>query len=148
MKFFYLFFVLAGGVLVLHACRSHKYSAEALPERVLVFGQGGGFVGVEHRYVLCDNGQLFEQEGVEAPAVEVGHLGRRAARAAFEAIDSLGLRAIDYRVPGNVYAFLEIPSGAGVHRIVWDPNGAVSEELRAVRAFHRRLMEQARAARK
>ncbi len=148
MKSLYLFVALAGMALWLFACRSHKYAAETLPDNVLIFGQGGGFTGIEHRYILCDNGQLFRQEGVSAPIEEAGHPGRRTAREAFEAIDSLGLRSLHYRQPGNVYHFLELPSGKSSHRIAWDPHRPDEALPEAVRTFHAHLMELARAARK
>lgn len=47
MKVFYLLFALRGVVWVLHVCRSHRHAARALFLRVLVFGKGGGVVGVE-----------------------------------------------------------------------------------------------------
>lgn len=87
-----------------------------------------------------------KKEGVRASIVEIGRLGRRVVRAAFEEVGRLGLREVDYRVSGNVCAFLEVSAGDGWHRIVWDVSGAVPEVLRSVRTFHWRLMEQARAA--
>ncbi len=148
MKSPYLFVALAGMALWLFACRSHKYAASTLPEEVLIFGQGGGFTGIEHRYILCDNGQLFRQEGVSAAIEEAGRLPRRAAREAFEALDALGLRALHYEQPGNVYHFFELPSGKSSHRIAWDPNRPDEALPEAVRTLHAHLMELARAAEK
>ncbi len=141
MKSSYLFLALAGIVLGLYACRSHKYTAASLPDEVLIFGNGGGFTGIEHRYILCDNGQLFRQEGVGGAIEAAGYLRRRTARQAFEAIDSLGLRTLHYEKPGNVYHFFELPSGETAHRIVWDPNKSDEALPEDVRTFHAHLME-------
>lgn len=148
MKPLYLFIALAGMAMWMFACRSHKYAADTLPDNMLIFGKGGGFTGIEHRYLLCDNGQLFRQEGVSAPVEAAGYLRRRTAREAFEAIDSLGLRTLHYEQPGNVYHFFELPSGKTSHRIVWNPNASDEALPEAVRTFHAHLMELARAAKK
>ena len=122
------------------ACKATKYTPEKLPARQVVFGDGGGFAGIETAYTLLENGQLFKQVGVEGGFVELKPLKSQAAKELFEKVNSLQLFKLDIDKPGNMYYFLRQVTDHLDSRVTWGagdylpPAGLVSvyKELKAI----------------
>ena len=110
-------------LLVLPGCQSAKSPPEALPERQLRFGGGGGFAGAYEEYVLLENGQRFYRNAVEKPLTELPAIRRSLARRLWEQAEALPFATMEFNHPGNLYHFLEWRDGAGARRLTWgDPD--------------------------
>ena len=127
-------------LLFSQACKVTKYTPEKLPARQVVFGDGGGFVGIETSYILLENGQLFKQVGVEGAFEELKSIKPKQAKALFEKVNSLQLFKLDIEKPGNMYYFLRHVTDNLDSRVTWGagdylpPQGLVSvyKELKAL----------------
>ncbi|MBI5914955.1 MAG: hypothetical protein HY842_06230 [Bacteroidetes bacterium] len=132
--------VFASLLLFLPACKVTKYTPEKLPIRQLVFGDGGGFAGIETSYTLLENGQIFRQVGVEGSFEELKSIKPKAAKALFEKVNSLQLFKLDIDKPGNLYYFLRQVTDNLDSRVTWGagdyfpPQGlvAVYKELKTI----------------
>lgn len=111
--------VLAMMLLFSQACKVAKYTPEKLPARQVVFGDGGGFVGIETSYTLLENGQLFKQVGVEGAFEELKSIKPKQAKAFFEKVNSLQLFKLDIEKPGNMYYFLRHVTDNLDSRVTW-----------------------------
>jgi len=100
-------------------CKHPKYTAETLPEDRLLFGNGGGFAGIETTYTLLENGQLFKTDSKAPALLEVTGTKKKAANALFETAESLGLLKLEFSHPGNIYQFIEFQDDGQKKRIVW-----------------------------
>lgn len=114
-------------------CKHTKYTADTLPKAQIRFGKGGGFTGMEQKYTLLDNGQLFEGDKTELDSAK-----KRSAKACFKTAKKLGLEKLSYTNPGNIYSFIEVPSGEGFNRITWGGQGAAADA--AIVKLHEQLM--------
>ena len=119
MKIFCCSVALLCAALLAGQCKHPKYTAQTLPEDRLLFGQGGGFTGIETTYILLENGQLFKftskgQEPEELPAAP-----RKQGKRLFEAAEKLGLLETDFSYPGNMYSFIEYQDDGQKRRIAW-----------------------------
>lgn len=123
-------FCLSALALIAGNCKSKQYAADKLPEKQIRFGKGGGFFGREVRYTLLENGQLFQDGlGITNGLKEIAD--GKSAKALFKAAKSAGLERLQFQHPGNVYSFIEFPSGDGqFNRVVWgDSNHAIGAEI-------------------
>ena len=105
--------------LSLLACKTTKYTPEKFPVRQIVFGDGGGFAGIETAYTLLENGQLFKQVGVEGAYVELKAIKSKQAKELFDKVNSLQLFKLDIDKPGNMYYFLRQVTDHLDSRVTW-----------------------------
>lgn len=101
------------------ACKVTKYSPEKLPVRQVVFGDGGGFAGIQTSYTLLENGQLFKQMGVEGTMTELKSIKSKEAKALFDKVNSLQLFKLDIEKPGNMYYYLRQVTDHLDSRVTW-----------------------------
>ncbi len=106
------------GCLFLAACHTSKYSADHLPDNLIIFGRGGGVVGMEYRYMLCPNGQLFLQKGIKGSINSLGRIPLGRAKDAFRRVAEWNVSVWAYNEPGNMYQFVEWDG----HRVAWNPH--------------------------
>lgn len=132
--------ILSTIVLLFAACKVTKYNPEKLPARQVIFGDGGGFAGIETSYTLLENGQLFKQVGVNGNLQELKSIKPKQAKALFEKVNSLHLFKLDIEKPGNMYYFLRHVTDNLDSRVTWGagdylpPQGLVNvyKELKAL----------------
>jgi hypothetical protein len=111
--------LLALTLLMVTACKVTKYSPEKLPVRQVVFGDGGGFAGIQTSYTLLENGQLFKQMGVEGTMTELKSIKSKEAKALFDKVNSLQLFKLDIEKPGNMYYYLRQVTDHLDSRVTW-----------------------------
>jgi hypothetical protein len=115
----YLLF--AGFVLLFIVACSKKFKAESLPTNQLVFGTGGGVAGVERRFILLENGQLFIQKGMSTP-VEQPKIPKKTAKALYKKMGAVAMpRGLDLPIK-NTYQFIECPTDSSAIRLAWSGN--------------------------
>lgn len=100
-------------------CKVVKYTPDKLPTKQVIFGNGGGFAGIETSYILLENGQLFKQVGLEAPYQELKSIKPKEAKPFFEKVASLQLYKMDIEQPGNLYYFMREVNEAIDSRVTW-----------------------------
>ncbi len=111
-----------------------------MPIRQIVFGDGGGFAGIETSFTLLENGQIFKQVGVEGAFEELKSIKSKEAKVLFDKVNSLQLFKLDIEKPGNMYYFLRQVTDNLDSRVTWGagdympPQGLVSvyKELKAL----------------
>ena len=106
-------------VLGLAACHMPRYSADQLPPERLVFGSGGGFAGIETSYILVGSGQLWKQQGVGAPMIEVRGPSSTEAKTLIKAARYLVYGEVALNPTGNTYSFMEYTTSERSSRITW-----------------------------
>jgi hypothetical protein len=100
-------------------CKVVKYTPDKLPVRQLIFGNGGGFAGIETTYILLDNGQIFKQVGVDSNYQELKPVNRKKAKELFENAKTLQLFKLDIDRPGNLYYFVRDISEQLDSKVTW-----------------------------
>ncbi|MRI00690.1 hypothetical protein GH721_09150 [Kriegella sp. EG-1] len=100
-------------------CKSQQYTFDELPDKQLVFGNGGGMTGAINTYVLIENGQLFRTSSLTKEVVELDAITKKEVKAIFLKLEELSISKLDFNHPGNRYYFLEEVSLDKKHRIVW-----------------------------
>ncbi len=115
-------------------CSSSKYSVAELPELQLNFGNGGGFTGTEHLFVLLKNGQAFKQNSLSKETTELPNVKRKLVKDIFKQAESLDLNNLDINTPGNMYKFIELKlPGIASKRLSWgSPDNPVDEKIESL----------------
>ena len=138
MKFILISLSFLATSFLLVDCKHPKFAADNLPEKKISWGTGGGFVGKESGHILLENGQIFNRD-VMGKLTEAPKTKGKKAKALFKTMETLGLSAMDFNHPGNMYSFLEFQDGDAVSRAVWgDKNVPVGKP---VEDFYRALNE-------
>lgn len=125
-----LIFVLS---VLTSGCRPAHYTLNQLPKEQIRFGKGGGFTGMERRWILLKNGQVFEAGKSELPKIK-----KKTAENLFKTAENLSLAKVQFSHPGNTYSFLEIPNGNDYQRIVWGDKAFPVDS--AIGQFYKRLL--------
>ena len=100
-------------------CKATKYTPDKLPAHQLIFGDGGGFAGIETSYTLLDNGQVFKQTGMSGAFQELKPIHRKQAKAFFEKANALHLYKLDIDKPGNLYYFIREITAQLDSKVTW-----------------------------
>lgn len=107
-------------ILILFAnCNTSKYTPDTFPIKQIIFGDGGGFAGIETSYTLLENGQLFRTTDKVKGQEELEHIKKKSAIDFFEKLDALRLHKLDIEHPGNLYYFLRFTNEELDHKIIW-----------------------------
>lgn len=114
----YTLALFAAAVLFWFCKHPTKFTADALPDRQIRWGKGGGFVGKETTYTLLENGQIFLRD-MGGPLSALDSVKRRKAKALYDTAQHLGLSRLDFKHPGNTYQFIEVMQDNQLQRISW-----------------------------
>jgi len=106
-------------IFLFSQCKVVKYTPDKLPTKQIVFGDGGGFAGIETAYTLIENGQIFKQVGTEGRYEELKAVKKKEAKTFFEKVASLQLYKMDIEKPGNLYYFLQEINETIDSRVTW-----------------------------
>ena len=103
-----------------------------------MFGKGGGFAGIETRYILLDDSRLYIQPGIKSGFQYIGKVDRKLTKQMFHNYQNLGLEQMDLNEPGNMYYFIEKRQGQQVNKkLVW---GDLMEES-AIAKYHKLMLQ-------
>lgn len=116
-------YLLVGLALMAVACKAPRmdYTPDIYEGDMISFGNGGGFTGKVDRYVLLDNGQLFNQEAMIKTDVykALAPLDKRLTEQLFANFYSLDLHKMIVRDPGDLYYFIDMRKDGKEHRLMW-----------------------------
>lgn len=126
----YVTLMLFGLVCLVSSCASTVKSPKDYKGNQLISGEGGGFTGVEYRYILLENGQMFSRLGGREEFTSLGKLDWKLAKQLYSLADQFEVDKEVINQPGNRYRFLEWASGDKLIRNVWNPDeGSYPKEL-------------------
>ena len=106
-------------ILLQSSCAMKKYKVDKLPEIQLIFGNGGGFTGIETGYTLLDNGQIFKKASLTEVYTELDKSKKKTAKSLFEQASLLIKPDSSINNPGNVYHFIHLKNEDIDHKITW-----------------------------
>lgn len=141
--------ILLLGILV-QGCKTTKmdYTPDDYPGAMITFGNGGGFTGKVDRYVLLDNGQLFNHEAMlktdsyqALPPVD-----KRTAEQLFANFYAFNLHKMILRDPADFYYFVEMSDEGKDHRLVW--GGIQQQPAPIVKKYYMNLFQLAQRQKK
>ncbi len=105
------------------ACKGTQYTPANLPEKQLLFGEGGGFTGDFTEYLLLENGQLFVQKRFNGEQMEIASTKKSKAKAMFKQAAALLTDSAAINYPGNMYYFLQLKDNGSDVRLTWGAPG-------------------------
>lgn len=112
--------------LLLASCGT-TYTASNLPDKQILFGEGGGFSGSVKEYVLLENGQMFTRTTFAGEVTELPKVKKKTAEAYFQKLQ--GLKDIAYIKPGNKYSYVQFQVDSSTnYRVVWKDGDANAPE--------------------
>lgn len=101
------------------SCRAPVLDVTAEKESYIVFGEGGGFAGLESRAAMTRNGLLFSYEPEGSTYRHIGAISRDDASQIFSVLEGMNIASMDVQAPENTYRFLEWKAKEGTNRLVW-----------------------------
>ena len=105
--------------VALAACSTTKSTPTDHSGQQITFGDGGGFAGIEHTYVLLDNGALYKKAD-NGQHDFVHSVDKQLAKQVFVNAVELDLGNYLYLNPGNMYEYIEWDNDGQTNRICWD----------------------------
>jgi hypothetical protein len=120
MKYFvYFLFSIA---LIFSSCNSTK-NLDKASEKVILFGNGGGFTGQVIEYVLDENGTFMKNDKLKSEVTILRNLKKSEIRKIFKELEIMKFDTVNFNHPGNTYYFIKSSSSGTSHEVVWgEPN--------------------------
>lgn len=136
--------------LTLASCQVMDIVSSNLQENYILAAEGGGFAGLEHRYLLSNSGKVYYQLAGKDTLQFLGTLDRRQTAQLFHNADAVQADPKKGTGPGNRYFLLEYRTGTDTMKKVWDPDGdAVPERWRLLHqiiiSFGRKFKEKSKS---
>lgn len=123
-----IFIVLVSITLLVYACKTVSYTADALPTPQVVFGSGGGFTNSYIDYILLENGQIFKRNSLTKETVEWIKIKKKNAQKYFPLVQAALLENV--KEPGNMSYYLRYQTDTLEQSITWgNPQYAPQEEV-------------------
>jgi len=119
-----------GAIIILISCKSMETNPDNYKQKIMVFGNGGGFAGIEKSYYLLDNGQVFLKTNRDTSYTKVGKLESKLTGQLFTLVGTLQKDSV-VNDPGNIYSFLK-PDKNGDEKWVWNPQSGVPQNLKII----------------
>lgn len=89
--------------------------------KMIAFGNGGGFAGIETKYLLYSTGDLMKVVG--ADTAKIKSLPAPSISTYFR--DAEAIRDYKYFKPGNIYNFIEFDG----NRITWSSTDTIDKNI-------------------
>jgi len=105
-------------VIILSSCNSTK-NLNSTSEKVIVFGNGGGFTGQVIEYVLDENGTFMRNDKLNSEVTVLTSLKKSEIKKLFKELESIQFDTINFKHPGNTYYFIRNNTSKTSHEIVW-----------------------------
>jgi hypothetical protein len=120
---------------------THKIATDKLPQTQIIFGHGGGFVGVERQHALLPDGRIIRLQRDSPTQNIVKNIGETKAASYYAEVEALRLRSLLYNVPGNVFHYIVlVQDGKRANKIVWDGGNSGDKNAPAnIEAFYQKL---------
>lgn len=116
-------------VIILSSCNSTK-NLNSTSEKVIVFGNGGGFTGQVTEYVLDENGTFMKNDKLKSEVEILPSLKKSAIKKLFKELQSIQFDTINFKHPGNTYYFIRSANSATSHEVVWgEPDNLPPTEI-------------------
>ena len=118
---------------MLFACKSREFPDDTDTQTVVRFGSGGGVTGYYTTYVLLDDGRLFQQKDPNKEVVWHSKVPAKSRKALFEQMDTMGIRSMNQKEPGNMTYFIDLVESGKHHEVSWgDSKDPKSPELKSL----------------
>lgn len=115
----YIIFILFG------SCASNRNNSLSSSVSLISFGNGGGFTGIETKYILNKKGELSV---INRDTTMIKHVAKKKLHDIFELTSKL--ENYKFSEPQNIYQFIEINYSSGTNRIVWNVNSNISADVK------------------
>ncbi len=104
--------------IVSSSCQTKKYLPSEFSKKQILFGNGGGFTGMETTFILQENGQLFKAN-LDETYDELQVLDKETCKYFFDKLNDCNMGELEFNQPGNLYYFLEEKGKKVNKRLVW-----------------------------
>lgn len=109
--------MLTVAICLLSGCTKQSQFPVSEPTTALEFGHGGGFAGIEYRFVLLPDGRLFKQGD---PNTFIKKVSSNTTTQLFQNIRSIASTTFVLNDPGNTYEYINFHDGESKARFVWN----------------------------
>ncbi|HEY9115505.1 MAG TPA: hypothetical protein VIN10_12470 [Bacteroidales bacterium] len=103
---------------LLTSCHSSK-NLNSTSEKVILFGNGGGFTGQVIEYILDENGTFMKNDKLKSELTIMSTLKKSEIRKLFKELESIQFDTINFKHPGNTYYFIRSNTDNTSHEVVW-----------------------------
>lgn len=95
------FLISSVACLFFWSCKPKDYALDNLPNRQIVFGEGGGFTGKYTTWMLLDSGQIFQKSGIGAEFEPLGKVRYKKAKELYKKAEAIPDAKMKENKPGN-----------------------------------------------
>jgi len=95
------FLISSVACLFFWSCKPKDYALDNLPNRQIIFGEGGGFTGKYTTWMLLDSGQVFQKSGIGAEFEPLGKVKYKTAKGFYKKAETIPTEKMKENRPGN-----------------------------------------------
>lgn len=112
------------------SCASNKeIHLDNYEDKMIIFGSGGGFAGIENRYCLLENGNLYKVSFPDNKGHKLGKIKSNLSKQLILNMDHIQKHTPEMNQPGNVYRFIEYHENDGKKTYIWNNTSDQNQEL-------------------
>ncbi|MCB0688108.1 MAG: hypothetical protein KDC53_16335 [Saprospiraceae bacterium] len=100
-------------------CKTVPFAPGNYTKDYLIVGDGGGFTGLETKYFITIEGDVYKQMGQDTVLSKMESIDPKIVRQAMHSLEDLNMLAYDYQHPDNVYKFLTMHLDDRENKVVW-----------------------------
>ena len=116
MKYPLYFFI--STLFIFTSCHSTK-NMGGTSEKVIVFGNGGGFTGQVTEFVLDEKGTFMKNDKLTSEVTILPSLKKAETKKLFKDLETMHFDTINFKHPGNTYYFIRSNNSNASHEVVW-----------------------------
>ena len=124
-------------LLVMYGCSSLKTNPLEYKGKSIIFGNGGGFSGIEQSTMLLENGHIYQLENMRTKYELKKKLEKREVEQLFSILSTLELDQVELNSPENSYKYIEFNDNKSTNRLVWSSDSAPNEIQILNRILHK-----------
>ena len=129
--------ILLAILIVLSACSSLKTNPLEYKGKSIIFGNGGGFAGIEQSTILLESGHIYQLENMRTKYQLKKKLEKREVEQLFSILSTLELDQVELNSPENSYKYIEFCDHGSTNRLAWSSDSAPNEIQILNRILHK-----------
>ncbi len=96
----------------------------AKADRIIQFGEGGGFTGMYEEFQLLETGEIKYLDPKTERWILKKNLSDTQTKSFFNQVDEADITGADFNKPGNISSYLELKTNGTSYRVTWGSSNA------------------------
>lgn len=109
-------------LVVFFSCKTKPVvtsTTTAKADRIIQFGEGGGFTGMYEEFQLLETGELKYLDSKTERWILKKNFSDTQTKSFFNQLDEADIKGVDFNKPGNMSSYIELKTNGTTYRVTW-----------------------------